>query len=272
MDLQLKGKVVVITGAGKGIGAATARSFSREGAWVVLVDRDDEALQFQARQMPKSLILCADLTDPKAPQEVIQAVQDQFGALDVLVNNAGVNDAISLEGTPAQFMESLHRNLLHVFSLTHFAREHLIKAEGSIVNVSSKVAETGQGSTSGYAAAKGAINALTREWAVALASKGVRVNAVIPAECDTDQYQRWFASQPNSVKARQDVEKLVPLKRRLTLASEVADAIVFLASPRNGHITGQLIHVDGGYVHLDRSATADRGTWSSPPGPPASRR
>jgi NAD(P)-dependent dehydrogenase (short-subunit alcohol dehydrogenase family) len=130
------------------------------------------------------------------------------------------------------------------------------------VNVGSKVAETGQGRTSGYAAAKGAIHALTREWAVALAPQGVRVNAVVPAECDTDQYQRWFEKQPDPKAARASVERLVPLGRRLTKPEEIADAIVFLASGRAAHMTGQLLHVDGGYTHLDRAASGDGKGWS----------
>ena len=138
-----------------------------------------------------------------------------WDGLDVLVNNAGVNDSISLEHGPDDFMASLQRNLLHVFAMAHHARPHLVRARGAIINVSSKVAETGQGRTSGYAAAKGAVNALTREWAVALAPHGVRVNTVVPAECDTDQYQRWFASRPDPLAARAAVEGLVPLERQI---------------------------------------------------------
>ena len=102
-------------------------------------------------------------------------------------------------GRPADFLVSLQHNLFHVFALAHFARQALIRTRGAIVNVGSKVAVTGQGRTSGYAAAKGAILALTREWAVALAPHEVRVNCVVPAECDTPLYQRWFDLQPDPV-------------------------------------------------------------------------
>ena len=105
------------------------------------------------------------------------------------------------------------------------------------------------------------MNALTREWAVALAPHGVRVNAVIPAECDTDQYQRWFASQPDPEAARGTIERMVPFGRRLTSPAEIAATLVFLASPRAGHITGQWIHVDGGYTHLDRAMTGGHPGW-----------
>ena len=178
------------------------------------------------------------------------------GRLDVLVNNAGVNDSVPLSGAPADFLGSLQRNLLHVFSLAHHALPHLVAARGAMVNVTSKVAWTGQGGTSGYAASKGAINALTREWAVALAKDGVRVNGVVPAECESDQYDRWFGAQPDPVAARRHVEDLVPLGRRLTRADEMADAIVWLASARASHMTGQFLFVDGGYTHLDRAVTS----------------
>jgi len=152
--------------------------------------------------------------------------------------------------------------LLPAYSLTHFALGHLKKAKGAIVNLGSKVAVTGQGATSGYAAAKGGINALTREWAAALATDGVRVNAVLPAECNTDQYQRWFASLPNPAATRKAIESLVPLGHRLTTPEELAAMVVFLASPVSSHTTGQIIFIDGGYTHLDRALTASHHKWS----------
>jgi NAD(P)-dependent dehydrogenase (short-subunit alcohol dehydrogenase family) len=176
-----------------------------------------------------------------------------------VVNNAGVNDTVALEAAPEEFLASLQRNLFHVFAITHFAAPHLRAARGAIVNVSSKVAETGQGRTSGYAAAKGGVNALTREWAVALAADGVRVNAVIPAECLTPLYERWLATLPDGAARRKAIEQLVPLGARFTTAEEIAAAIAFLASPRSGHTTGQLLHVDGGYTHLDRAFNARSG-------------
>lgn len=262
MNLELAGRVVLISGAAHGIGAATARAFAAEGARVALVDRDEAAGRARAAELPGSVFLLADLTDDDSCERVVVETLRAFGRLDLLVNNAGVNDAVTLSAPPALFLASLRRNLLHVFALAHFAEPHLIAARGAIINVSSKVAVTGQGRTSGYAAAKGAVNALTREWALALAPHGVRVNAVVPAECDTEQYQRWFAGQPDPAAARAEVARRVPLGRRLTTPAELADAIVWLASPRAGHVTGQLLHVDGGYTHLDRAATGGEAKWS----------
>lgn len=262
MNLELNGRVVLISGAAAGIGAATARAFATEGAQVVVVDRDETAGRALAAELPASRFLFADLADEAACERVVAETLSAFGQLDVLVNNAGHNDGVSLAASPADFLASLRRNLLHVFALTHFARTHLVTGRGAIVNVSSKVAVTGQGGTSGYAAAKGAVNALTREWALALAPEGVRVNAVVPAECDTAQYRRWFATQADPATARAGVERLVPLGHRLTSPTEIADAIVWLASPRASHITGQLLYVDGGYTHLDRAASHGHTKWS----------
>ena len=158
-------------------------------------------------------------------------------------------------------MGSLQLNLFHVYAVTHYAREHLRKSRGSIVNLSSKVSVTGQGATSGYAAAKGAVNALSREWAVALAKDGVRVNCVVPAECDTPQYQNWFATLPNPDETRAAIEALVPLEKRMTKQEEVSAMIVFLASPVSSHTTGQIVFVDGGYTHLDRAYTHQHTKW-----------
>jgi L-fucose dehydrogenase len=254
MNLGLKGFAVLISGGAHGIGAATARSFAAEGAHVLIVDRDGPAAEKLAAELAGAASV-GDLTDETVCSRAIAEALAKFGRLDVLVNNAGVNDGVPLTAPPADFLASLRRNLLPAYALTHFARPHLIAARGSIINLSSKVADTGQGGTSGYAASKGGINALTREWALALAADGVRVNAVIPAECDSLQYQRWFATQPDPAAARAKIEALIPLGRRLTTPEEIADTIVWLASPRAGHITGQLLHVDGGYTHLDRAAT-----------------
>lgn len=254
MDLKLAGKVVLISGAARGIGAATARAFHAEGARVMVLDRDAERAERVADEVGGRAVV-ADLTNDDACEKAVATVILAEGRLDVLVNNAGVNDGVPLTASPADFLGSLRRNLLPAYALTHFSRPHLVTARGAIINLGSKVAETGQGGTSGYAASKGAMLALTREWALALADDGVRVNAVIPAECDTDQYQTWFAAQPDPAAARAKIAALVPFGRRLTTPQEMATAIVWLASPCAGHITGQFWYVDGGYTHLDRAAT-----------------
>jgi NAD(P)-dependent dehydrogenase (short-subunit alcohol dehydrogenase family) len=137
--------------------------------------------------------------------------------------------------------------------MAHHALPALKESRGSIVNIGSKVAETGQGGTSGYAAANGGRNALTREWAVELIRHGIRVNAVIVAESYTPLYEKWIRTLPDAEEALKRITDRIPLGRRMTLPEEIADTVVFLLSERSSHTTGQLIHVDGGYVHLDRA-------------------
>ncbi len=265
MDLHLAGKTALVTGGAKGIGAATAQSLAREGAAVILAGRSPAEGEALARDIEaahgRAIFVEADLAREADCQRVVHAAMETFGRVDILIHNAGRNDGIGLDQPPDRFLASLKENLSHVYTLTHLLREELCRRRGAIVMVGSKVAVTGQGSTSGYAAAKGALNALTREWALSLAPEGVRVNAVLPAECITPQYQAWFDTLPDPAGARRAIESLVPLGRRMTTAEEVADMIVFLASPRSGHTTGQIIFVDGGYTHLDRAATHDHTKW-----------
>jgi L-fucose dehydrogenase len=151
------------------------------------------------------------------------------------------------------FRQSLDKNLLHYYTITQTALPYLIQSKGSIVNISSKVAETGQGNTSGYAAANGARNALTREWAVELLKYGIRVNAVVVAECYTSMYETWINSLPNPTEVLNKIVQKIPLEKRMTTIEEIGNMVTFLLSDRSSHTTGQLIFVDGGYVHLDRA-------------------
>jgi L-fucose dehydrogenase len=136
--------------------------------------------------------------------------------------------------------------------LVHYALPALKVSKGSIVNISSKTAITGQGNTSGYTAAKGGQLSLTREWAVELLPYGIRVNAVIPAEVMTPLYQKWLNTFPNPEDKLGEISRRVPLERRMTKPEEIANMVVFLLSGRSAHTTGQHIFVDGGYTHLDR--------------------
>ena len=261
MDLQLQDKVVLVTGGSKGIGEAVVRTFLAEGAQVANINRstaEGEALQAEyAAQDQQCLFIQGDLSDVEACQRVVEETVNKLGRIDIVINNAGVNDGVNLEAGPAEFAKSLERNLVHYYAIVHYALDELRKSHGSIVNVGSKVSITGQGNTSGYAAAKGGINGLTREWAVDLAADSIRVNTVLPAETWTPLYDRILNEAEDPARAKREIERLIPFERRFTTAQEIADMVVFLASPRSSHTTGQIVFVDGGYSHLDRKYTVD---------------
>jgi L-fucose dehydrogenase len=259
MNLQLEDKIVIITGGAKGIGEGITRAFAAEGAIPVILGRNPAEAAAIVEELgllgQKADSFHAELTDPEAIRVAVETIAEKYGRIDVIVNNAGCNDAVSLRHSPADFVRSLERNLVHNFALVHYALDALVASEGTIINIGSKTATTGQGGTSGYAASNGALNALTREWAVDLGKFGIRVNCVVPAEVITPQYERWLASAPDPVIARLKLDGSVPFGRRTTTVSEIADTVVFVASARASHTTGQILHVDGGYVHLDRACT-----------------
>ena len=254
MNLNLKDKVIIVTGGAKGIGAGITKSLAAEGAIPVIVGRDPNDNDAIIKEIGTGFGITAELTHPEACENAIKATIEKFGRIDGLVNNAGVNDGVGLEkGNYEAFIASLHKNVVHYYLMAHHALPELIKSKGVIVNIGSKVAETGQGNTSAYAASNGGRNALTREWAVELLKYGIRINAVIVAECYTPLYEKWIKTLPNPEEKLRSITDKIPLGKRMTTAEEIADMVVFLLSERSSHTTGQLIYVDGGYTHLDRS-------------------
>ena len=258
MDLHLTDKVIIVTGGAKGIGAGIVKVLAAEGAIPVVVGRNEkDNLKLIAEIEAgggRGTQIVAELTQPMECENVIRQIMQKWGRIDALVNNAGVNDNVALEsGNYQRFIDSLHKNVVHYYLMAHHALPALKASQGCIVNIGSKVAETGQGGTSAYAASNGARNALTREWAVELLKDGIRVNSVIVAECYTPLYESWIKTLPNPKETLQEIIKKIPLGKRMTTAKEIADTVAFLLSDRSSHTTGQLIHVDGGYTHLDRA-------------------
>ncbi len=258
MNLNLKDKVIIVTGGAKGIGAGIVKVLANEGAIPVIVGRDENDNKKLLNEITdnggSAFQIVAELTDPLSSERAVAETLKQYGRIDGLVNNAGVNDGVGLEsGNYDSFMASIHKNLVHYYLMAHYALPALKQSKGAIVNIGSKTAETGQGNTSAYAASNGGRNALTREWAVELLPYGIRVNAVIVAECWTPLYETWINSIPNPQEKLASIVAKIPFEKRMTTAEEIANSVAFLLSERSSHTTGQLIHVDGGYVHLDRA-------------------
>lgn len=258
MDLNLKDKVVLVTGGSKGIGLGITQSLIDEGARPFIISRNKASVDEVVEKFKEAGHIVnyaiAELTDPEQCKKAVESALEIHGRIDGVVNNAGVNDGVSLEnGSYDDFVRSLHRNLVHYYLIVQHALPSLKETGGSIVNIGSKTAETGQGGTSAYAASNGGRNALTREWAVELLPHKIRVNAVVVAECYTPLYEKWINTFDNPEERLAEITRKIPLGNRMTSAREIADMVVFLLSERSSHTTGQIIYVDGGYTHLDRA-------------------
>ena len=262
MDLGLKDKVIIVTGGSKGIGGGIVSLLAEEGALPVIVGRNKPNIKKVIDDYHKIGFnvgyAFAELTYPEQCKEAVASVLTKYGRIDGLVNNAGVNDGVGLEnGNYHDFIESIKRNLAHYYLMAQLVLPELKKNKGTIVNIGSKTADTGQGGTSGYAAANGGRNALTREWAVELLPHKIRVNCVVVAECYTPLYKKWVNSFDNPTEKLDSIKNKIPFEQRMTTAAEISNTVAFLLSERSSHTTGQLIYVDGGYTHLDRAIKTD---------------
>lgn len=257
MDLKLRNKVVIVTGGSKGIGGGISLSLAKEGAIPIILTRSAMGDEFKAQLEAISKnygFYKIDLNQTDDIKPIVDEIANKFGGIYSIVNNAGANDNKDLQTTSWQeFEKSLHSNLTHYYALVHFALPYLQNSQGSILNISSKTALTGQGKTSAYAAAKGAGLALTREWAAALLEDKIRVNAVVVSECWTPLYANWIKTFENPQERKKLITDKIPFEKRFTTIEEIANTSVFLLSPISSHTTGQLVYVDGGYVHLDRA-------------------
>lgn len=258
MNLKLKDKVVVITGAAGmqgSIGETILQHLIREGAIPAIIDRNARGFDYvkQIQQQGIDAIFCqTDVTDPKQIKKSIDTIIQKYQRIDVVINNVGVNDGAGLDASYEDFMYSLKLNVASYFLVVKYSLPYLIKSKGNILNIGSKVALTGQGNTSGYAAAKGGVLALTREWAVDLVKHAIRSNAIIIAECWTPAYVTWIKTMEEGEGMLKDITDKIPLEKRMTTPDEIGNTCLFIISERSSHTTGQFIFVDGGYTHLDR--------------------
>lgn len=243
-------KSVLVTGAAKGIGRATAHAFRTAGANVALVDRDEAALKEAAHDLNgDGREVFTALADVAKSADVNRAVADAanaFGGLDVLVANAGISFARAVdEYTDDEWHRILSVNLDGAFYAIRAAVPHLRRSRGSIVMVSSMTGLVGQTRGAAYDASKGALISMTRSLSLELAPAGVRVNCVCPAGVDTPLMHAWAATlpDPEAVLAQQAEMHLL---KRMATADEIASAILFLASPAASFITGIALPVEGG--------------------------
>ena len=240
MNLALGGKLAVVTGAARGIGASIAAGFVEEGARVLLVDLNDIVREVAAKIGGESLVI--DLAESGAAQQVADA-SEKLGGADVLINNAGISRPAPLpETTDEDWSAVMDVNLSVAFRLTRALWTQLSFRGGSVVNLASFASKRSTlfGNNSSYVAAKHGIAGLTRAAAFEGATQGIRVNAIAPGVVDTD-----LIRSVHDADARARIMGFIP-QNRFAEPSEIADLALFLASKRAAHICGEVININGG--------------------------
>jgi NAD(P)-dependent dehydrogenase (short-subunit alcohol dehydrogenase family) len=246
---SFEGRTVLITGAAKGIGRATAEQFGSEGARVALVDRDREAMAALCAAWGDRSEVIALEADVSKAADVDKAVGEcvrRFGGLDVLVNNAAVHFARAVDAYTAEEIDYLLAvNLKGAFHAVRAALPALRRSTGSIVSVSSMTGVVGQANGAVYVATKGALISMTKALALELGADGIRVNCVCPAGVDTPLMRGWAATMPDPEEVLRG-QAAMHLTNRMATPEEIAAAILFLASPAASFITGIALPVEGG--------------------------
>ena len=256
MNLGLEGKVVLVTGGAKGIGAAIARSFAKEGAIVSIVDRNPDVGNDLVEQIKQdngqAFCIPTELTDEEACRNAVEKTIQTGGRLDVLVHNAGTNDGVGLNSPPSDFLESLRKNLFHVFALTHFALDKLVESKGT---------NQRRIESRGYRARRnlricrlqGRHECLDQRMGSRPRGTGGSGQCGHSRGSHDPMYRRWLDSLEDPDATLRSIEENIPLGKRMTTDAEIADSVVFLSSARSSHTSGQIFYPDGGYVHFDRA-------------------
>lgn len=246
-DNEFDGKVCVVTGGGRGIGASIASSFTSRGGQVAVLDRDAELAHKQASRLGNAArAFAADVTDEQRIIEVAREVVEDLGRVDVLVNNAGISKlGVSLTFSAADWRESFEVMTTGVFfCCREFGEQMRQGGGGSIVNISSINGLTAFPMRLAYSAAKAAVISMTEVLATEWAGYGIRVNAVAPGMTETEMFQSAIDDGLVDMTA---YLQHIPL-RRIAQPEEIAETVLFLASPRSSFVTGQTIAVDGGWT------------------------
>lgn len=247
--MNVSEKVVIVTGGAAGIGLAAARAFARANAHVLITGRRTLQLDQVASGEPRIEALVADVAEPADAQRTVYKALELWGRIDVLINNAGAGAAMSLANASAPRIQGIYAvNAIGPTLLAAAAVAHLEKTRGAIVNVSSSLASKAVAGLADYAASKAALEHLTRCWAVELAPRGVRVNAIAAGPVESAFLQeRMGYSDAEAAAIKEKERSAIPLGRRGT-PEDVAHWILALASREAAWITGQVLGIDGGFV------------------------
>jgi 3-oxoacyl-[acyl-carrier protein] reductase len=243
--MRLSGRTAVVTGAGRGIGLAVAEAYVREGANVVIVDRDANVANDAAERLgEKTLAIRADISIDEDVAAIVEKAIERFGTVDILVNNAGVGaTTLFLESSREEFERVIRINLTGTFLVAQaIARIMAANGYGRIINIASLSGQKGGVGRSAYGASKAGVELLTKVMAVELAESGITVNNIAPGPILTE-----VSKVMHTVETREAYHRLVP-QRRYGEPSEIADAAVFLASDEAAYITGHTLNVDGGFL------------------------
>lgn len=244
--MRLQDKVAIITGGANGIGLAACERFAREGATVIMADFDEAVGQERAKTLAtvgRVVFMQVDVANRERVQAMVAEVIDEFGKIDILINNAGITrDATLLKMDPVDFQRVLDVNLTGVFNCTQAVVPHMVNAQsGKIINTSSVSGVHGNFGQTNYAAAKAAVVGMTKTWAKELGRKGIHVNAVAPGFTMTEMVNKM----PEKV-----IEKMASSVSlaRLGKPEDIANAYLFLASDESDYVHGHVLHVDGGIM------------------------
>jgi NAD(P)-dependent dehydrogenase (short-subunit alcohol dehydrogenase family) len=253
--MRLADKVAIITGAGSGIGRATAMLFAQEGAKVVVADYapegGQETVEMIKRNGGEAIFVETDVSKAAAVEKMVQTAIDTYGKIDVLFNNAAVTIPASVvDATEAVWDKTMDIDLKGVFLPSKYAIPHMIKGDGgSVINTASMCGLVASPNQAPYSAAKGGVIALTRQMAIDYATHNIRVNSICPSEVRTPMFLGFINRAPDPEKKMQELIARIPLGR-VAEPEEIARAALFLASDESSYVTGVTLPVDGGLTAM----------------------